>query len=654
MKSYEAIKIKLDSLQTILDGMPLLNHANELATELKNFIDVENLALYIATDRSGVRHKKHSNLGDYIFPEEILTENLKNIPVNQFIAFEFTSLGIPCGYITISSKGPISESKIGFLNMLGTALALVIERDRHTEQVQHFSDRLSLLLDIQTFTASTKNPEELVKLLITKIRSRWNPLTIEIKIDAHSDGIKINTEVYDGPTIKGQVIESYQLKYNEAQLGNIELSWNSQPDSWVISREEILKAASIAIDASINRVKISRFTDGLQELISERTKALTVQISRAEEANRSKSIFLANMSHELRTPLTSIIGYSSAMQDGVFGDLSIEQKESLQAIEKAGAHLKILIDDILDLARIESGKESVETEDTLVNNIVVDVVKLLLPTAIKKSVQIPEPQFLSESLIASVDRKHIRQILINLLSNAIKYTPNGGKAWIDAHQEKSTIIIQVKDTGVGIPDTLKARLFERFERGRDDYSKQQEGTGIGLSIVKKLVDLNNGTLTVTSVEGKGSTFTITIPASKNLPAPEKILVQKDAIRLDNKMVIVIDDSHESCLVTKRILERAGAKVGVALSIKDGLEAIEMRKPSVVITDLSFPGELASTSIITKIREKNMVPILAISAASYEEVKEKSIREGADSFLAKPFQARELLETIQHLTSKEKS
>jgi PAS domain S-box-containing protein len=230
----------------------------------------------------------------------------------------------------------------------------------------------------------------------------------------------------------------------------------------------------------------------------------------AESANRAKSDFLANMSHELRTPLNSIIGFSDIIIDGITGEINAQQSKYLSYISTSGHHLLSLINNILDLSKIEAGKFDLYLEDISIAFLFAEVKELILPLAIKKSIIV---NFSTDSKITEVyaDRIRLKQILFNLLSNAIKFTPKDGKVDVFAELVSDRIKVSVKDTGIGISEENKKELFHPFAQLNSETNSRYEGTGLGLSLVKKFVELHNGQIWFESELGKGTTFIFELP-----------------------------------------------------------------------------------------------------------------------------------------------
>jgi len=232
----------------------------------------------------------------------------------------------------------------------------------------------------------------------------------------------------------------------------------------------------------------------------------------AEQANRSKSEFLANMSHELRTPLNSVIGFSDILLEEVRGDLNDPQKKYVSNIAKSGKHLLNLINDILDLSKVEAGKMELECEAFSLTEASKEVMELVMPLGNKKSLSLSVEHNYSEEICA--DKGKFKQILYNLLSNAIKFTPEGGRVRLLSHVENDVLQVSVSDTGVGISEKAQDTLFDAFTQEDTSSSRNYEGTGLGLSLVKKFVNMHGGDVWVTSKKGEGSTFTFTIPLSQ--------------------------------------------------------------------------------------------------------------------------------------------
>jgi len=248
-----------------------------------------------------------------------------------------------------------------------------------------------------------------------------------------------------------------------------------------------------------------------QEEISRRSRELEEQNHSVQQANRLKSEFLANMSHELRTPLNGIIGFAEVLVDGKAGPVNEAQREYLTDIWTSGKHLLQLISDVLDLAKVEAGKMELNPEAVSVNAAIAETGAVIKAIARKKNISLiieaPAPE-----LVATLDPLRFKQILYNLLSNAVKFTHDNGtvtlRVWLDP---EARIQLEVRDTGIGIKREDLPRLFREFEQLDSGLARAEQGTGLGLALTKKIVELQNGSISVESEFGRGSTFTVVLP-----------------------------------------------------------------------------------------------------------------------------------------------
>ncbi|MFH0803356.1 MAG: ATP-binding protein [bacterium] len=284
-----------------------------------------------------------------------------------------------------------------------------------------------------------------------------------------------------------------------------------------MEKERLIRLSSAEL---INEVK--RKNESLLKLLDEvkerakkekellaTTAAAEAEKIKATESSRIKSEFLANMSHELRTPLNSIIGFSEILIEKTFGDLNDKQTKYAGNIHRSGKHLLTLINDILDLSKVEAGKIELHFEEFSMNEVLTECQTLVKSLASKKNLSL-NVRVEGISTI-NADPTRFKQIMYNLLSNAIKFTPERGKVDVEATQVDEAVQITVKDTGIGIAREDFSKAFEEFGQIDSSYSKQYAGTGLGLPLTKKLVELHGGRIWLESELGKGSTFTFTIP-----------------------------------------------------------------------------------------------------------------------------------------------
>ncbi|WP_332060325.1 ATP-binding protein [Bartonella sp. CB74] len=245
-------------------------------------------------------------------------------------------------------------------------------------------------------------------------------------------------------------------------------------------------------------------------------KSLKAEKERAESANKAKSEFLANMSHELRTPLNAILGFSDIMLQSTFGPLGSQRyKEYMHDIYNSGTHLLTLINDILDMSKIEAGRFTLDCKNIDLEPIISEAVRTLTPQAQEKNISVTTN--IAPELHAEVDCRAMRQIFLNLISNAVKFTPSGGNIDVCAFQKKNNLVFKIKDTGVGIPQSAIKKLGQPFEQVENQFTKTHTGSGLGLAISRSLLELHKGRLEITSQEMKGTTVIITMPIQQNKP-----------------------------------------------------------------------------------------------------------------------------------------
>lgn len=348
----------------------------------------------------------------------------------------------------------------------------------------------------------------------------------------------------------------------------------------------------------------------------------------AELANLEKDRFLANLSHELRTPLVSILGYSSLLKDTT--DVT-ELSNGIKIINRNALLQLDLIEDLLDISRIVSGKIKINKEMFTLGEVFQNGIDMLRPKALDKKLEIT---YHCDGLPVFADKKRVGQIFNNLLSNAIKFT-DAGEVKVTCGKTEDSFWFSVKDTGVGIPKDSIPRLFKQFAQLDSSSTKKKQGLGLGLSIVKSLVDLHKGRVEVESEVGIGSEFKVIIPLDSEVSFNEEVELSDSFEGLN---LLVIEDDVDTGNLVKAYLEKKAGKVEMRHSVKEALELLETTSFDLYVFDLAMPDE-DGLSLIKKLRAKgDKTPAVALTA--YVDYKELALRSGFDFFMCKPVKFEE--------------
>ena len=380
---------------------------------------------------------------------------------------------------------------------------------------------------------------------------------------------------------------------------------------------------------------------GLMALYHDITELLRARHD-AEQANSAKSQFLASMSHELRTPLNAIIGYSEMLQEDATDRGDPSSIPDLQKIHSAGKHLLALINDVLDLSKIEAGKMELFLESfdiaPLVDQVATTVRPLVEKNANRLTVQCAEGVGAMHS-----DATRLRQVLLNLLSNASKFTDHG-QITLDVTRDGGDVVFRVRDTGIGMTPDQLSRLFEAFTQAEASTAAKYGGTGLGLAISRRFCQLMGGDVAVESTAGKGSVFTVRIPASGPALAGDAV-DGAHTRRGTGGTVLVIDDDAAARDLVSRFLEKQGLAVEVAVDGRAGLQAARDRHPDVITLDVVMPG-LDGWSVLTALKGDPATADIPVVMLSMVDERNLGIALGAAEYLTKPIERDQLLRVLR--------
>ena len=408
-----------------------------------------------------------------------------------------------------------------------------------------------------------------------------------------------------------------------------------------------------------------QLSEKLEQRVADRTAELSMANAELSRVMRSKDDFLSAMSHELRTPLNAILGLSESLAEGVYGDMNTKQVKSINTIAESGHHLLALINDLLDIAKIGAGKMELELTKANVEDLCQASLRFVMEQAQKQKINLKLVMD-NQSVMLTADERRLKQILVNLLSNAVKFTPNGGSVTLETKcdLESESLMFSVRDTGIGIATEDLKRLFSPFTQLDSKLSRQYAGTGLGLTLVMKLVELHGGSVAVESEIGKGSCFTVRIPCkgldtlNQHNPSETISLTEitpAETLPSNTPLILVADDNEINLMTVTDYLRANKLRV---IQARDGLEAVKMVRehiPSLVLMDIQMPL-MDGLDAIAHLRADDKhtdMPIIALTSRAMVGDRERCIAVGANDYLSKPVNMKQLVKTIRaHLPNDE--
>lgn len=486
---------------------------------------------------------------------------------------------------------------------------------------------------------------------IVQVPSRYNqtgdPLLTRLR---HDEKI---IDFHVAPLIaKGKVVGT---------LGAFQRSDLQRDNEWSGFFHTLADRAVVAIENANLFENLQRSKVELERRVQERTADLQRVNLELERALRAKDEFLANMSHELRTPLNAIIGLSESLEEQTAGPLNEKQQKYVQTINDSGKHLLDLINDILDLAKIESGQLTLDYDHVEVNQICESSLRMIKQLAQMKNQEVLLDMDAQLDGIWA-DKRRLKQMFVNLLSNAVKFTPDRGRIGLEArgNREANTVMFTVWDTGIGIKEEDFASLFRPFVQLKSELSQKAAGTGLGLALVAEMARLHGGSVSVESQVGKGSRFAITLPwesASSTDSTPRmRINGKLRALRPEDKdkrqTILLVEDTEHVIMVIRDYLELAGYNVEVARTGVEGIAKAKKVHPNLILMDVQMP-EMSGLEATQKLRSEagfEHIPIIALTALAMTGDRERCLAAGMDEYISKPVNLKALVKTIQSILS----
>ncbi|MCG8569340.1 MAG: PAS domain S-box protein [Spirochaetes bacterium] len=586
----------------------------------------------------------HKNVYDFFHPEDkvaIAQHHADSIKDNIIEPIAYRILKKDGTWLWVETSNRVIYKTNGQVESIIAVTRDISRRIQSTLQLQESEERFRQLADaindvFWIFSADWKKT--------IYVSPAYEKLWKSDRKSIHDDPLAFLKTVYpDDRKLFDAIIKNKTVKIDD-YFQNVEYRIILPDNSihWIFSR---------FYPISNNKGTVYRIV-GISEDITERKQLeedLTNAKISAEDSNRAKSEFLANMSHELRTPLNGIIGFSEILLDTDTGRLNQAQKEYLSYIKDSGSHLLDMVNDILDLSKIEAGKIDLEQKPFNLNLMLTKA-----PTAIRypaKTKNIDISVSVSKDIgWINGDEIKIKQAIYNLLTNAVKFTPDGKKIGINAFLKNDKIVIEIWDEGIGICKADQRKIFNPFEQVRAGRQANQKGTGLGLAISKRFIELHNGSITLKSEEKKGSRFRVELPASLKLAWQTEQFVQSmNQHKLKNEQfrLLVIDDNHMYTKFFKKTLELYGYQIDCVHSGEEALKIINQGKQyDLYIIDKELPGMDGKRTLqkIQQIVGKKTLAI-AITAFAVRGDREEHFSVGFSEFVTKPMDLNQLLFTI---------
>jgi PAS domain S-box-containing protein len=610
---------------------------------------------------------------------------------SRFYPPEALSSGLPAHELDVASKTGVFEDEGWRVRKDGTLfwanVVITAMRDERGELVG-FAKVTRDLTQRRANEENLRRSEERFRLLIEGVAdyaifmldpngrvSSWNSGAERIKGYAAGEIIGQHFSIFYPQEVKDSGWPDHELQVAAEKGKFVDTGWRLRKDGTTFWANVTITALRDDAGKLLGFAKLTRDlteakrVEAMESATQQREEMLDAERNArisAQRATRLKDEFLATLSHELRTPLSAILGWTQLLLRGEKSRGPEEQKRGIEVIERnARAQVK-LIDDLLDLSRVMTGKLRLELQQVSFTSIVEAAVDSAMPSADVKGIRLKAILGASSQDIVSADGARLQQVVWNLLTNAIKFTPKGGQVQVLLQRVNSHLELSVSDTGIGIPANYLPHVFDRFSQKDSSTTRAFGGLGLGLAIAKQLVELHGGAIRAASLgEGKGATFSVQLPLSivqlgdqsapRIHPTAETHPGEMQPLpRLDGVHVFAVDDEPDARDLLRTVLEDQGAKVTSFASAEDVLAALKTTKPTVLVCDVGMP-KVDGYQLIRTLRaeesRRERIPALALTAFARAEDRKRSLVAGYQAHLAKPFDVGELILVVADLVGR---
>jgi PAS domain S-box-containing protein len=542
------------------------------------------------------------------------------------------------------------------------------QRRGHEEELRRSEERFRLLVEgVAEYAIFMLDPNGLV--------ATWNSGAERIKGYTAGEIIGQHFSVFYPDDARESRWPEHELQVAAEKGSFTDTGWRLRKDGTTFSANVTITALRDDTGRLLGYAKLTRDLteakriEAIDSVNEQREEMLDAERSArmaAQRATRLKDEFLATLSHELRTPLSAILGWTQLLLRGATPRGPDEQKRAIEVIDRNARAQVQLIDDLLDLSRIMTGKLRLNLHQVSFSSVVEAAVDSAKPAAGAKGIRLKAIMGAGQDIV-SADGARLQQVAWNLLTNAIKFTPKGGQVQVLLQRVNSHLELSVSDTGIGIPASYLPHVFDRFSQKDTSTTRDFGGLGLGLAICKQLVELHGGMITAVSEgEGKGATFSVHLPLSivqlddqrgpRVHPTAETHPGEMLSLpRLDGVHVFAVDDEPDARDLLRTVLEDQGAKVTDFASAEDALAALKTVKPTVVVCDVGMP-KMDGYQLIRKLRaeesKSERIPALALTAFARAEDRKRSLIAGYQAHLAKPFDVGELILVIADLVGRQ--